>query len=160
MKALTLRCIETVLRQYLRLISQYCKFMGITVWMVFEAIAAKKEAVEESLDDHLEKLESESEVEIKLSNIDDVSKIEKPHPELEEGYSQVAECQVEVESFKKCIQITFDYGPTYVQVEGPEEYEMDLKEGQESLQQVADVMHSYAQKGLGGVLVSKPTEEQ
>jgi hypothetical protein len=37
---------------------------------------------------------------------------------------------------------------------------MNLKESQESLQQVADVMHSYAQKGLGGVLVSKSVDEQ
>ena len=134
--------------------------MTVKLWMVFEAVAAKEEAVKNSLDDHLEKLESESEVEITESNIDDVSHVENPTEGLDEGYSQVAECRVEVESFRKCIQITFDYGPTYVQVEGPENYEMDLKESQESLQQVADVMHNYAQKGLGGVLVSKATEEQ
>lgn len=134
--------------------------MTVELWMVFEAVAAKEEAVEDSLDDHLEKLESESEVEITESNIDEVSEVENPTPDLQKGFSQVAECRLEVESFRKCIQITFDYGPTYVQVEGPEKYEMDLKESQESLQQVADVMHNYAKKGLGGVLVSKSTEEQ
>lgn len=134
--------------------------MAVKIWMVFEAVAATREAVEDSLDDHLEKLESESEVEITESNIDEVTKVEDPHPDLDEGYSQVAECKLDVDTFRKCIQITFDYGPTYVQVEGPEKYEMDLKESQESLQQVADVIHEYAQMGVGGVLVSKPTEEQ
>jgi hypothetical protein len=133
--------------------------MTVKIWMVFEAVAATEEAVEDSLDEHLEKLESESEVEITESNVDEISKVDDPHPDLEEGYSQVAECKLKVDSFRKCIQITFDYGPTYVQVEGPENYEMDLKESQESLQQVADVMHKYAQMGVGGVLVSKSTEE-
>jgi len=134
--------------------------MSVKIWMVFEAVAATEDAVEDSLEDHLEKLESESEVEITESNVDEVSKVENPHPDLEEGFAQVAECKLDVDSFRKCIQITFDYGPTYVQVEGPDKYEMDLKEGQESLQQVADVIHWYAEMGVGGILVSKSTEEQ
>jgi len=128
--------------------------------MVFEAVAAKEDAVKDSLTEHLEKLESESEVKITEQNVDEVTEVENPHPDLEKGFSQVAECKLEVETFRKCIQITFDYGPTYVQMEGPDNYEMSLKEGQESLQQVADVIHEYAQMGVGGVLVSKPTEEQ
>jgi hypothetical protein len=133
--------------------------MEIELWMVFEAVAASKEGVEDSLDDHLEKLGSESDVEVTESNIDEAEKVEKPHPDVEEGFSKVAECKLEVESFDKAISITFNYGPTYVQMEGPEKYEMDLKEGQESLQNVADMIHSYAQKGLGGVVVSKSREE-
>lgn len=133
--------------------------MDIELWMVFEAVAATEEGVKDSLDDHLEKLESESKVEINESNIDEVSKVENPHPDLEEGFSQVAECRVTVDDFEKAISIMFNYGPTYVQMEGPEKYEMDLKEGQESLQTVANVIHQYAQKGLGGILVSKSKEE-
>lgn len=134
--------------------------MSIGLWMVFEAVAAKEDAVKDSLEEHLEKLESESEVEIVERNVDEVAEVEDPHPDLKKGFSQVAECKLDVETFRKCIQITFDYGPTYVQMEGPDNYEMSLKEGQESLQQVADVIHEYAQMGVGGVLVSKPTEEQ
>lgn len=134
--------------------------MTVSIWMVFEAVAATEEGVEDSLDDHLEKLETESDVEIVESNVDDVSKVQDPHPDLDEGFSQVAECRLEIDSFRKCVQVTFDYGPTYVQMEGPEDYVMELKEGQETLQQVADVMHKYAQMGVGGVLVSKATEEQ
>lgn len=133
--------------------------MELKLWMVFEAVAATEEAVEDSLDDHIEKLKSESKVEIIESNIDESTKIENPTPDLEEGYSKVAECRLSVEGFDKAIKLTFNYGPTYVNVEGPEKYEMDLKESQESLQNVANVMHQYAQKGLGGVLVSKSKEE-
>jgi hypothetical protein len=133
--------------------------MEIELWMVFEAVAATEEGVKDSLEEHMDKLRSESGVEIKEENIDEVSKVENPHPDIDEGFSKVAECRLNVESFDKSVSLTFNYGPTYVQMEGPEKYEMDLKEGQEALQNVANVIHKYAQMGLGGVLVSKSREE-
>lgn len=133
--------------------------MGIKLWMVFEAVAADKEAVEGSLQDHVEKLGSENEVEITEKETEEVSKVQNPHPDLEEGYSQVSEIRADVDSFSKAINLVLHYGPTYVQIEGPDTYEMDLKESQESLQKVANTMQQYAQKGLGGVLVSKSAEE-
>ncbi len=133
--------------------------MSLDLWMVFEAVAATEEGVKDSLEDHVDQLELESGVEVKEASIDEVTEIENPHPDIEEGFSQVAECRLSVEGFDKAISLTFNYGPTYVNVEGPENYEMDLKESQESLQNVANVIHQYAQKGLGGVLVSKSKEE-
>lgn len=129
--------------------------MDVKLWMVFEAVAPTKEGVEGSLDGHLEKLGNEPEVEIVESNIDDVEKVENPHPDLDEGYSKVAETVVEVSSFEEAIAITVNYGPTYIQMEEPDVYELSLKEGQEALQDVADIMRKYAEMGAGGMLVSK-----
>lgn len=129
--------------------------MDVKLWMVFEAVAATEEGVEGSLEEHLEKLSNEPEVEILERNIDDAEKVENPHPDLEEGYSQVAETVVEASSFEEAIAITVNYGPTYIQMEEPDVYELSLKEGQESLQDVADIMRRYAEMGLGGMLVSK-----
>lgn len=133
--------------------------MNVKLWMVFEAVAATEEAVEGSLEDHLEKLGNEPEAEIVESNIDEVEKVEKPHPDIEEGYSQVAETVVEASSFEEAIALTVNYGPTYIQMEEPDMYELSLKEGQETLQDVADIMRRYAEMGAGGMLVSK-TEER
>jgi hypothetical protein len=132
--------------------------MGVKLWMAFEAVAPNKDAVEGSLQEHLETLESEDQVEITEQEKEEVSKVQNPHPDLEEGYSQIAEVKVDVETFAKCINLVLHYGPTYVQVEGPDEYEMELKESQESLQKVANTMQQYAQQGLGGILVSKSAE--
>jgi hypothetical protein len=129
--------------------------MDVKLWMVFEAVAATEEGVEGSLEEHLEKLSNEPEVEILERNIDEAEKVENPHPDLEEGYSQVAETVVEASSFEEAIAITVNYGPTYIQMEEPDVYELSLKEGQESLQDVADIMRRYAEMGLGGMLVSK-----
>lgn len=129
--------------------------MKLKIWMVFEAVAATKDAVEGSLEDHLEKLSNEPDAEILEETLDDVEKVENPHPDLEEGFSQVAETVVEVESFEEAIALVINYGPTYIQLEEPDTYELSLKEGQETLQDVADIMRRYAEMGVGGMLVSK-----
>jgi len=129
--------------------------MDVKLWMVFEAVSPTEEGVKGSLEDHLEKLGNEPEAEIIESNIDDVEKVENPHETLDEGYSQVAETIVEASSFEEAIALTVNYGPTYVQVEEPDIYDLSLKESQEALQHVADIMRKYAEMGAGGMLVSK-----
>lgn len=133
--------------------------MNVKLWMVFEAVAATEDAVEGSLEDHLEKLDNEPEAEILESNIDEVEKVEKPHPDMDEGFSQVAETVVEASSFEEAVALTVNYGPTYIQMEEPDVYDLSLKEGQEALQNVADIMRRYAEMGAGGMLISK-TEER
>ena len=128
--------------------------------MVFEAIAKTEEGIDESLDDHIEQLESEDYVDVLETEIDESEEMENPHPDVEKGYSKVIETVIEVETFTQAIKVTINYGPTYVQLESPERWEMDLKDGQESLQEVANTMHQYAQMGPGGVIVSSSNEEE
>ncbi len=135
------------------------KNMTVKLWMVFEALAPDREGLEESMDDHLEKLESEKGVEVVESEMDEVSKVQDPHPSLEEGFSQVCEVRTEIDSFSKAVELVINYGPTYVQLEGPDNYDMGLAEGQETLQNVANTMHQYAQMGAGGILISRASED-
>ncbi|MFO7794091.1 MAG: hypothetical protein R6V35_03905 [Candidatus Nanohaloarchaea archaeon] len=129
--------------------------MELKLWMIFEAVAATEEAVEGSLDEHLEKLGNEPDAEIIETTLEEVEQVENPHPDLEEGYSQVAEVVVKASSFEEAIALVINYGPTYIQLESPDNYELSLKEGQETLQDVADIMRRYAEMGVGGMLVSK-----
>jgi hypothetical protein len=131
----------------------------IKLWMVFEALSPREEDVQDSLDEHLEKLRSEEGLEVTSVEMEDVEKMEDPHPELDEGYSQVVEVQADVETFTRAIKTVINYGPTYVQIEGPESFEMDISDMQNSLQEVANTVHQYAQMGVGGVLLSRPGEE-
>ncbi|MBC5793091.1 MAG: hypothetical protein H8Z69_03565 [Nanohaloarchaea archaeon] len=133
--------------------------MGIKLWMVFEAVAAEKADVEESLEDHVDAMKSEDDIDIIEIEKDETERMEDPHPSLDEGYSQVLEMRAEFGSFPKAVETVINYGPTYVQVEGPDSYTMDLAESQESLQSVAKTMHKYAQMGAGGVLISKAGDE-
>lgn len=133
--------------------------MTVKVWMVFEAVGAKKNGVVKSLEDHVEGIKSEEGVEITELEKDEATEIENPHESLEKGYSQVVEMRADFDNFQKVVETVINYGPTYVQMEGPDKYELDLRESQDTLQSVANTMHQYAQMGAGGVLISKSSKE-
>lgn len=133
--------------------------MTVKLWMVFEAVAPDKDSVEESMKDHIETLGDDEGVEITEKQEEESEEMENPHPSLDKGYSKVVELKAEFDSFSTALETVINYGPTYVQFEGPDSFEMGIKEAQESLQTVADTMHQYAQMGAGGVVVSKATDE-
>lgn len=135
--------------------------MGVELWMVFEAVGPEKEGVESSLDEHVEMLKKEEKgVEVLDIERDEATEMEDPHPSLDKGYSQVVEMNVEMEDFQKAIESVINYGPTYVQFKGPDNYEMNLSESQNVLQSVANTMHQYANMGTGGVLIGRSAKEE
>jgi len=131
----------------------------VTLWMVFEAVGPKQSDVEGSLNEHIETLRGEEDVEVLEVDEDEATEMENPHPSLEKGFTKVVETRVEFEDFQKALESVINYGPTYVQFEGPDNYEMNLREAQNSLQSVANTMHQYAQMGAGGVLISKAGDD-
>lgn len=134
--------------------------MGVEVWMVFEAVGPKKKGVETSLDEHVNLLKDEEEgAEVLEIQRDEATEMEDPHPDLETGYSQVVEIDVEFDDFQKAIESVINYGPTYVQFKGPDDYEMSLTESQNVLQSVANTMHQYAKMGTGGVLIGRSAKQ-
>lgn len=134
--------------------------MSVKIWMVFEALGPNKEGVEESINEHIEALKSEDGVEVQSIEEDETEKMEDPHPDLSEGYSKVLEVNVEFDDFYKAMEAVINYGPTYIQMEGPDSYKMDLSEAQDSLQKMATTMHQYAQMGAGGVLISQKSSDE
>lgn len=134
--------------------------MSVKIWMVFEALGPDKNGVEESISEHIEALKSEDGVEVQEIDKDEVEEMEDPHPDLSKGYSQVLEVNAEFDSFYKAIEAVINYGPTYIQMEGPDNYKMDLSEAQDTLQKMATTMHQYAQMGAGGVLISQKSSDE
>ncbi len=130
----------------------------LEVWMVFDVVASSEEAAQESLDNHLEQLENESSVSSFTADVDEVSRVEQPSPDMDEGYSQVAEVDMDVDSFSELVEMVINYGPTSVDVKAPERVEMDLREVRDALNAVAQIMHQFLQSGPGGMMVSRPSE--
>ncbi|MFT4892365.1 MAG: hypothetical protein ACI8Z7_000137 [Candidatus Nanohaloarchaea archaeon] len=133
--------------------------MTIKLWMVFEAVGPNRDSVEDSIENHVKNLNSDDGVEVVEREEDETVEMENPHPSLDKGFSKVIELEVEFDSFSTALNTVVNYGPTYVQFLEPENFQMGMKEAQESLQTVADTMHQYAQMGAGGVVVSKETDE-
>lgn len=133
--------------------------MSLKIWMVFEAVGPNRESVQNSMVKHVENLDSNDGVEIVRRDEDETVEMENPHESLDKGFSKVIELEVEFDDFATALETVVNYGPTYVQFLEPENFEMGMKEAQESLQTVASTMHQYAQMGAGGVVVSKETDE-
>ncbi|MCJ7478592.1 MAG: hypothetical protein MUP63_00245 [Candidatus Nanohaloarchaeota archaeon QJJ-7] len=130
----------------------------LEVWMVFDVMASSEEAARESLENHLEKLEDEKSVKSFSAEVDEITRLENPSPDLDEGYSQVAEVEMEINSFSELVDMVINYGPTSVDVKSPERVDMDLSEIRNSLNSVAQIMHQFLQSGPGGMMVSRPNE--
>jgi len=129
----------------------------LKVWMIFEVLAATKEAAQESLKDHAEKLAKEN-VEISDEKFETVQEVEKPHPEIDKGYSKVYEVELVVASLQELIQIIISYGPTMVDLIEPEEVRLSINDLQGSLNSVTQLIHNYAQSGMGGVIISSASD--
>jgi uncharacterized ferredoxin-like protein len=127
--------------------------------MVFESVATSKQESVESIADHIDALENEKPVELVSRDEDEVEKMKDPHPDIEEGFSKVIEVNAEIEGIDSAIRIINDYGPTYIQVTGPDTLEVSLEQSQKALQKVASTMQQYAQMGAGGVLMSSPEDQ-
>ncbi|MCJ7450273.1 MAG: hypothetical protein MUP58_00875 [Candidatus Nanohaloarchaeota archaeon QJJ-9] len=133
---------------------------GIDTWMVFEVLAKEEEAASDSLESHVEGLGALESVEIDDKDFDEVKEVENPHPSIEKGFSQVCEVRCSIDSFPSLIEIVMNYGPTMIEVEGPDKLELDLSETQEAANLVAEMMQKFMNAGIGGMMVAGPDKKQ
>ncbi len=127
--------------------------------MIFQVVAATEDAARDSLEEHIEKLKTEKGVSKLEVEMEDLQEVDKPHPQIEKGYSRICEVDMQVDTFSELVSIVINYGPTSVDVKSPEEVSMDIKELRDSLNAVAQMMHRFLQAGVGGMMISKPQEE-
>lgn len=127
----------------------------IETWMVFEVLAKQEDAAVDSLEQHVEKIRDEEGVTVTSAEFEEVEEVENPHPSIDVGYSQIVEVEAEAEDFPTLIQIVMNFGPTMIEVKGPDELTMDLAETQESLNLVAEMMQKFLQSGAGGMMISR-----
>jgi hypothetical protein len=130
------------------------------VWMLFEIISTSKELTEKSLKDHISKLKEEEGVEVVKETFEEISEIEKPHPKVDKGYSQICEVEILIDSFSKLFLIVMNYGPSVVEVIKPQKITLELSEVQDALNYVANMMHKFLEAGIGGVIILSHGEEK
>lgn len=127
----------------------------IETWMVFEVLAKKEDAAVDSLKQHVQKIRDEEGVNVTSAEFEEVEEVENPHPSIDVGYSQIVEVEAEADDFPTLIQIVMNFGPTMIEVKGPDEITLDLAETQESLNLVAEMMQKFLQSGAGGMMISR-----
>ncbi len=125
----------------------------IMVWALFEILATDKTLAEKSLKDHIKSLKDEKTVSFTKETFEEVQEIDKPHPKVEKGYSQICEIEFVVNGFSSLINITLNYGPTMIEILEPKKIEINLGELQDGVNSVAGMMHKFLESGLGGLVI-------
>ena len=68
-------------------------------------------------------------------------------------FSQICEITFMINSYEKLTEIVIMYGPTAVEILAPEKITLDMREAQNSLVLIADMMHKFAAQGIGGIVI-------
>ncbi len=119
-----------------------------------EALAVKKEIVEKSLKTHIEKLGNIKDVFVYETEYMDTVKVEKPLKNVEEAYSAVVKLKLFIRNLPTLIQIVMVYGPSSIEVFGPERTELSLSETQDITNLLAGIVHQFAAAGAGGIVIT------
>ncbi|MBL7160246.1 MAG: hypothetical protein ISS93_00130 [Candidatus Aenigmarchaeota archaeon] len=121
--------------------------------MMIEVLAVTEEAARSSLEEHVKQMEREKKSLIVKKDFKEIRKVDKPLPNLEVGYSNVVALEVLAADFDTLVFIAMNYAPTTIEIFSPDRIQMDAGEAQGILNSVSDLIHKFAQQGLGGVVI-------
>lgn len=122
-------------------------------WMMIEVLAVSEEAATSALEQHIAMLDREKKTFLYRKEFKDVKKIENPLPNLPVGYSYLVEIEVLTENYETLLYLVMNYGPTATEILHPEKIAINTGEAQAIVNSVADVIHKFAQQGLGGIII-------
>ncbi|NOX71991.1 MAG: hypothetical protein GXO64_04850 [Candidatus Micrarchaeota archaeon] len=125
----------------------------IKTWMMIEVMAISPEAAKSALEGHVEKMKNEEGTLLYKKQYGEVKKVEKPLPNVAEGYSYVVEFEYLVSDYDRLMTIVMNYGPSSVEILEPSEIRMTLDQAQGALNSVSAMMHKFASQA-GGVIIS------
>ena len=137
------------------IVKQKIKEGWIRSQLFIEVLAITSEAAKEVLEAHIKKFENEKGV--LLSKIDwkECKRVEKPFQNIPEAYSYVVEVEALTENYEKLIYVVMNYGPSSVEILEPQEIKLKTWEGDAIANSIADILHSFAAQGAGGIILRK-----
>lgn len=129
----------------------------IKVWMIFEVQAAAEDVCVSALKKHVDGLGAQSYVKIMEQSFTDVDKIDAPDGLKQRGvnnlFTQVSEVTLMARDFEGVMNAVINYAPTAVEIVAPEKITISMRDAQNALVSVADMMHKFANAGIGGMLI-------
>ena len=129
----------------------------IKAWMLFEVQATGKEVTDKSLTEHIKKMKAEKDLYIADISESEVKEVEAPKQFADKGiqtlYAKVTEIVVLFQSYEILTNITINYAPTAIEILAPEKITITMREAQNALATVSDMMHKFTSAGLGGMVI-------
>lgn len=125
----------------------------INVWFAFEVMAVTKEATENALKNHVERLGKVKNVKVYEVTYHDVTKVETPPKNVKEAWSQIVEVKLIVKSLFDLINVIILYAPSAIEILEPKELKVKIDEVQNIANVIAGLIHQFAAAGVGGVVI-------
>ena len=119
-----------------------------------EVLAIDREVTESSLREHVEKIERSPGLFVYEKNFYDIREVENPLKNVERAYSQVVTMKLFVKDFFTALTAIMLYGPSAVEVLGPDKKEIGISEMQDIANNVASLVHQFAAAGAGGMIIA------
>jgi len=133
----------------------------IEAWLAFEAVAINKEIAEESLKSHVERMGKSREIFIYEKTTKESKQmkevpahLKKKLPADAQLWSHVAEVRALCKDFYSLLNLVVLFGPSAVEIIGPNSKIMKLDEMQNIANTIAGLLHEFAAAGVGGVIIS------
>jgi hypothetical protein len=126
----------------------------LDVWFAIEALGVNKDVVESSLKRHIEKLKNVKDAYVYETNFGEIKHVENPIKDVKEGYSQIVEIKLLVKNLSILLSIVITYGPSAIEILGPNKKEIDISEIQNIANMLAGIVHQFAAAGIGGIVIT------
>jgi len=126
----------------------------IEAWMAIEALAIDKKVVEESLKKHIGQLNEVKDILVFEEKFGEIKHVENPMKDVKEGYAQIVEIKFFAKTFTMLLNAVMTYGPSAIEIVGPNKKEIDISEMQNVANTLAGVVHQFAAAGVGGIVIT------
>lgn len=121
--------------------------------MIIEVLAVEAGAAESALKNHVEKMGKEDRTIIAETRYHETQVVEKPLPRIEKAFSQIVDVDMITKDFDTLVRLVVSYAPSSIEILEPEKIKLDMGEAQAILNSMSEIIHKFAQAGLGGVMV-------
>ena len=126
----------------------------IEAWFAIEALAVNEETVKTAMESHIERLCNAKDVFVYEKKFLDIRKVEKPLKNVDSAFSQVVEVKLFVKSLFSLINIVMLFGPSSIEIIGPNRKEINIDEVQNIANMIAGIIHEFAAAGIGGMVIN------
>jgi len=126
----------------------------IEAWFAIEALATNRETAEGALRVHIEGLEHAKDAFVYEKKLSEIKHVENPLKNVAEGFSQIAEIKLFAKNIFVLVNLVLLYGPSSIEILGPNEKKMKISEIQDMCNLLAGLMHQFAAAGVGGMVIT------
>ncbi len=131
----------------------------IEAQFTFEVMAASPEIADTSLKNHVERLGRAPDTFVYDKSFSNAEKVQNPPAGLKEAHSQIGKAKLFAKDFYTMLNIIMVYGPSAIEILSPNKRELKIDEMQNIANVVGGLMHEFAAKGVGAMLISSPTKQ-